>query len=250
VKEIGERKHAGRMNAIDTTIKRKVYVKKGERAFCVEDTLESRGDSEYMLLYHPCFPVENGTRFTGNANVVVSRDSWADIDIEKFDLFERVGEGSCSLFRNTGKICPTKPEDNIEKAVEENFERCYAMTILADGTADVYAALLNEDNGVYIRHNLFEFGDEQLAFQFWKNPVDGCAGLEVGSTFMGKKYAEENNLMSHLKKGERRTHKIKIGFLKGKEEVDDFIKEHKWWRMPPVTFKSKEKKISELYVLR
>jgi len=228
----------------DIKIKRKVYVKKGRRAFYIKDTLKANKSSEYMFLYHPCFPVENGTRLVANIAEVVSRDSWADIEIEKFNVFEKVGRGVC-------RFPPTKPEDNLEKAIEENFERCYAMTLLADRKANVYAALIDrkKESGAYIRFNLFNFNQEQLVFQFWKNPRDSCAGLEIGNSFMGREYAKKNNLMSFLKKEEKHIYSIKIGFLRGKREVREFIRKH-IWEIEPKIYSSKEKEISELYMLQ
>lgn len=206
----------------DITVERCVYAKKGERAFFIEDKLRANLSSYYMWLYHPVLNLENKMKLLINARDVVARDLISNCDIERYDIIENVREG-------VYVFPPTQPKNKKDYSTvrQENFERCYVIKPKRDNNGDVYAALVNaeEDKGAYIKYNLDDFTPQQ-AFHFWKNPRDGCAGLEVGSTFMGWEYAKKHNLLCFLKKGSEHTYRIKVGFLMGKEEVRDFVTKH------------------------
>jgi len=186
-----------------------------EYAFHITDELEARVASDYMFLYHPNFPVVNGTQFYSSERLVVPRPGIInETDMRHYITFERVGEGKA--------VFPPS-DDGVEAIRAENFEKCYVMSMQLNVGGDVYAMLISPDGeqAAYIHYNVNSFQPSQQAFQLWKNPRDGSCGLVIGSTFLGRAYAADNNLLCHLEPGERHVYSIDIGFLFGKGEVDE-----------------------------
>jgi hypothetical protein len=196
-------------------VERSVEPVKGRRAFRYIDRLTALVASDYMWLYHPNFPVEEGTTFVSSETQVVPRpDGIAEKGLKSYRDFENVGAG-CARF----------PPGTGGAAVEaENFEKCFIMRLQPDAAGQVRAMLLapEGDSAAYVTYNVNSLPTEQRAFQLWKNPRDGVSGLEVGSTFMGWSYAAEHGLLSHLRTNETRTYEIEIGFLRGRREVEAF----------------------------
>lgn len=204
------------------TVHRKVIALTGKAAFVVEDTLEAQVGSMFMFLYHPNFPVQNRTQLVANPTVVVARDLISNCDIERYNIFENVGEGLAGL-------PATQPNGRDFTAVRrENFERAYVMKMQPDDKGDIYVMLVSPDlrTAAYVRYNTNDFMYMQQAFQFWKNPRGGSSGLEVGSTFMGREYASQHDLECCLNKGQKLTYRIEVGFLTNIGEVRDFIAAH------------------------
>jgi len=196
-------------------VERAVEPVKGRRAFRYIDRLTALVASDYMWLYHPNFPVEEGTTFVSSETLVVPRpDGVAEKGLKGYRSYERVGEG-CARF----------PPGTSEAAVEEeNFEQCFIMRLVPDAAGNVRAMLRGPDgdSAAYVKYNANALPPEQRAFQLWKNPRDGVSGLEVGSPFMGWSWAAQRGLLSHLRANETRTYEIEIGFLRGRKEVEAF----------------------------
>ena len=173
-----------------------------------------------MWLYHPNFPVATGTHFVSSETVVVPRPNEAisGIGAEKYQLFERVGEGHTRFPR-------TDPDPAA--IAEENFEKCYIMQVKSDAAGLVRAALIAPDgsSAAYVKFDVRPFARLQQTFQFWKNPRDEASGLEFGSTFTGWAYAAKHGLLGCIKKGETHRYECEIGFLTTRSEVEAFTKE-------------------------
>ncbi|MBN2583061.1 MAG: DUF4432 family protein, partial [Planctomycetes bacterium] len=198
-------------------VERAVEPVKGKRAFRVIDDIRATVGGNYMWLYHPNFPVVEGTRFTSSERLVVPRpDGIAEKGMDRYRTFERVGQGVTRW--------PPSSEDAAAVA-EENFEKCYIMSVEPDARGDVRAALVAPDGGsaAYVLYNVAHFHDNQRAFQFWKNPRDGVSGLEVGSTFLGWTYASEHGLLCSIATGETHHYEIEVGFLTSRKEVDGLL---------------------------
>jgi hypothetical protein len=212
-------------------VRRTVSVSQEERSYTVTDELMPgriegnrpyEGENDYMWLYHPNFPIQDGDRLFCNARCACARDLLCNCDIDQFATMSQVGKGK-AVFP------PTQPEgDNFGAVREENFERCYVMDMEPDAEGNVYAAMISADDskGSYIRYNVNQF-KKPMAFQFWRNPRGGTVGLEVGTTFMGRDYAMEHGLMGVLKAGETHTYEVEVGFLRGADEVKEFVEEQK-----------------------
>ena len=208
-------------------IQREITVSMEKRSFIVKDELSAGnisnsrpylGDNDYMLLYHPNFPVENGDQLFANAKTAISRDLISNCNADSFAKIDMVGKGKM-IFP------PTQPvEENFIDVRFENFERCYVLDMIPNNNGDVYAAMISADgtNGSYINYNVKDFANP-MAFTFWRNPRSGCVGLEIGSCFMGRDYCMKHDLMSKLMERETKKYKLEIGFLRGKNEVDSFI---------------------------
>jgi hypothetical protein len=211
-------------------VERTVTVCTDRKAFIVKDVLTNskiandrpyKGDSPYMLLYHPNFPLHDNDRLFANARTAVPRDLISNCDMAWFASISGVGQGYAMS-------PPSQPMgDNFDQVRKENFERCYVLDLAPNAKGHVFAALISakNDSGAYIRYNVQQF-TKPMAFQFWRNPRGGSSGLEVGSAFMGRAYAMEHDLMSVLKAGEKHTYELEVGFLKGKKEVAEFIEKN------------------------
>jgi hypothetical protein len=209
-------------------VERTITACQDRKAFVVRDVLSAgtissgrpyKGDSPYMLLYHPNFPLHDGDRLFTKARTAVARDLISNCGMESFMHISGVGQGVAAA-------PPSQPDgENYSRVKKENFERCYVMDLVPDRAGDVFAAIIgkNSDQGAYIKYNARQF-KKPMAFQLWRNPRGGCCGLEIGTTFMGRAYAMEHGLMRVLKNGEKHTYEIEAGFLKGKKEVADFLK--------------------------
>ena len=196
-------------------VERSVEPVPGRRAFKYVDRLRAEVGSDYMWLYHPNFPVAEGTRFVSSETLVVPRpDDIARWGLKTYRVFENVGRGHCRF----------PPGTDAASVEEENFEQCFIMRVLPDGDGVVRAMLVAPDgeSAGYVEYDTARFHDVQQAFQLWKNPRDGACGLEVGSCFMGWQYAAEHGLLCRLGQGEEHTYEIEIGFLRGRAEVDAF----------------------------
>jgi len=204
---------------------REVTVSPGIRAFRVSDALTADVDSDYMLLYHPNFPVVEGTRIVANPLAVVARNRVSSCDIERYGVFENVGRGYARIPVSE----PAVVDRNLswDQVRAENFERCYVMQMQPDSEGDVYVALVAPDGGsaAFVRYNQSMLVPGQ-GFQLWKNPRGGVCGLEPGHTFNGRTWATDKGLVGHLKAGESHTFAVDVGFLRGEREVRNFIGEH------------------------
>ncbi|NIA21175.1 MAG: DUF4432 family protein [Anaerolineaceae bacterium] len=198
-------------------VERTVEPVPGRRAFRVMDDLRGAIAGDYMWLYHPNFPIVEGTRLASSELLVAPRpDGIAEVDMARYRTFERVGEGSARW----------PPAAESAAAVrEENFEKCYIMAVEPDASGEVRAALVAPDgeSAAYVQYNVAHFHANQRAFQFWKNPRDGVSGLEVGSTFFGWTYAARHGLLCHVGKDNVHHSEIEVGFLVTKQEVDAFL---------------------------
>lgn len=209
-------------------VERTITICQDRKVFMVKDVLcpgqisNSRpyqGDNPYLLLYHPNFPLSDGDRLFARAKTAAARDLISNCGMESFMHIADVGQG-CAV------APPSQPTgDNYDAVKKENFERCYVMDLVPDARGNMYAALISakNDSGAYIKYNARQF-KKPMAFQFWRNPRGGSAGLEIGTTFMGRAFAMEHDLMCVLKRGEKHTYEIEVGFLKGKKEVEEFLK--------------------------
>ena len=201
---------------IDVT--RTVTALRGRRAFRIEDVFSANVDSEFMLLYHPNFPVREGTRLVTHAIQVKSRDLISDAGLDSFATFSSVGKGKAVL-----------PPSNEPSGMEdENFEQAYVMHLQPDLQGFVTAMLISQDNqsAVMIRYGGDGFDDHQKSFVLWKNPRSGMCGMERGNTFCGRQWAAENQLVSQIRVGEDRTYQIDVEFFTNKSSIEEAIQEH------------------------
>lgn len=187
----------------------------GKRAFRIIDDLHSEVGSDYMWLYHPNFPVGEGTEFVCSERLVVPRDD----GIAKWGL--RAYRTFCCVGRGHTRFPPSTDAEGVER---ENFEQCFIMSVEPDAEGLVRAMLRAADrqSAAYIAYNVNHFQPSQRAFQLWKNPRDAVSGLEVGNTFLGWSYAAEHDLLCHLQRGQRHHYELEIGFLTTAEEVAAF----------------------------
>ncbi|MDC0937286.1 DUF4432 family protein [Pirellulales bacterium] len=186
--------------------------------FRVEDALTASVDSEFMLLYHPNFPIDNGTQFVANAEVVAARDQISDLEIEDYARFQRVGKGEALL----------PPADSRERAISENFEQAYVIQLTPEADGSVWAMLVAADGetAAYIRCHGDGFDPAQRPLCLWKNPRAAVAGLERGNTFCGREYAKEQDIISRLGAGEQRRYVVEVGFLRTASEVEEYRRAH------------------------
>lgn len=194
-------------------VERAVEPVAGRRAFRYVDRLRAGVASDFMWLYHPNFPVADGTEFVSSETLVVPRaDGIAKWGLKAYRTFRRVGQG-CVRF---------PPSAEAEAVEEENFEQCFIMAVRPDGHGDVRAMLIAADgeSAAYVKYNVGHFQSVQRAFQLWKNPRDGVSGLEVGNTFLGWDYAREHGLLCRLEAGEVHEYELEVGFLRGRDEVE------------------------------
>lgn len=214
----------GTISAVDMVrgpylnVHRRVRAVGARRAFVVEDTLSATVESEFMLLYHPNFPVAEGTQLEMQAEIVAARDAISDNEIEGYATFRRVDQGRAVL----------PPSESGAAAIEENFERCYAIKPVRDADGGVTAMLTAADNesAIYVRYGASGFDAVQGILYFWKNPRGGVAGLELGNCPLGRDHARERGLVSRLAGGEQRRYQVEVGFLRSAEEVDAFRSRH------------------------
>ena len=201
-------------------VERTVEPVEGRRAFRIVDEIRATITSDYMWLYHPNFPVADGTRLVCSETVVVPRpgEAISGLGAENYRLFERVGEGRTRFPRS---------DPDPTAVAEENFEKCYIMQVKPDAAGLVRAALVapDGDSAAYVKYNVRDFATLQQQFQFWKNPRDASAGLEFGSTFLGWAYAARHGLLGCIKKGETHRYECEIGFLTTRAEVEAFTRE-------------------------
>ena len=196
-------------------VRRTIEPVPGRRAFTIRDELSSDIAGDYMWLYHPNFPVTDGTEFRSSECLVAPR---AD-DIAKWGLREY--RTYCCVGRGHTRFPPATDEAGVN---EENFEQCFIMALESDSGGVVRAMLRAPDrrSAAYVKYNRADFQPVQQAFQLWKNPRDGVSGLEVGSTFLGWTYAREHGLLCTVPADASHVYEIEIGFLRGKDDVDAF----------------------------
>ncbi len=196
----------------------------GRRAFEIRDRMEAVLGGDFMWLYHPNFPVEEGTRFVSSEQLVVPRpDGISSHKADAYRTFFGVGRG---LTRNPPTAAGERADAGTVEAIEqENFERCYLMKMKPDAEGLVRAALVapGDESAAYVEYRPADFMPCQQAFQLWKNPRDAASGLEVGSTFMGWSYARQHGLLCTLQQGREHEFAITIGFLRGRQEVADYL---------------------------
>ncbi|HOI55153.1 MAG TPA: DUF4432 family protein [Phycisphaerae bacterium] len=198
-------------------VERSVEPLHGARAFRVIDDIRATVGGQYMWLYHPNFPVTEGTRFVSSERLVVPRpDGIAEKAMDTYHTFDRVGAGQTRW---------PPSSDSAAAVAQENFETCYVMTVEPDDRGDVRAALVAPDgsSAAYVKYNVGHLRECQRAFQFWKNPRDAVSGLEVGSTFLGWSYAASHGLLCSIATGETHHYEIEVGFLTSIAEVDALL---------------------------
>jgi len=199
--------------------------------FAIDDAITGLLTGYYKWLYHPNFPVENGTRFVSSETKVVPRpDGRSHVDAEGrfcvdgnkyYRLFDRVGEGV-----TLKKFPPSTVDDGgIPAIIKENFEKCYVIKVEPDANGDIYAALISKDGkkGVYVKYKADMLQPQQQAFQLWENRREGIAGLEVGSDFNGWDWAEKHDLLVPIEEGQTHNYRIEIGFLRNEEQVQKLL---------------------------
>lgn len=213
-------------------VERTVEPVPGKRAFRIIDDLHTEVGSDYMWLYHPNFPVDEGTEFVSSERLVVPRDD----GIAQWGL--RAYRTYCSVGRGYTRLPPSTDSDGVER---ENFEQCFIMTMQPDAEGMVRVMLRDPDrrSGAYIAYQASQFQPSQQAFQLWKNPRDAVSGLEIGSTFLGWTYAAQNDLLCHLERGQPHHYELEIGFLVGEDEVAAFAA--KMPKVPEPTLKVMDK---------
>ena len=92
----------------------------GKRAFRIVDDLSCEVGSDYMWLYHPNFPVAEGTEFVSSETLVVPRaDDIAKWGLKDYRTYRGVGTGHA-------RWPPATDEAGV---AEENFEQCFVMKI-------------------------------------------------------------------------------------------------------------------------
>ena len=188
----------------------------GRRAFSISDELQATLGGDFMWLYHPNFPVSEGTRFVSSQKLVVPRpDGISAHRVNDYELFANVGRGYTRTPPST---------DDPARIDEENFERCYLMKMTPDASGLVRVALVAPDgeSAACLEYRPADFMPCQQAFQLWKNPRDAACGLEIGSPFMGWSYARQHALLCHLPQCGRHRFSITIGFLRGSKEVREY----------------------------
>lgn len=196
-------------------VERTVEPVPGRRAYRITDRLQAEVGSDYMWLYHPNFPVVDGTQLISSETFVMPRDDGiAEKGLETYRTFSGVGRGHTRW----------PPGTEAEAVAEENFEQCYIMRVEPDDQGVVRAMLVAPDRGsaATVSYNLKDLLAEQRMLHFWKNPRDGSSSLEVGSTFLGWEFARTGGLLSSLATGQERTYEIEVGFLRSRQEVDAF----------------------------
>ena len=198
---------------VDVT--RTVSAHRGRRGFRVEDVFTANVDSDFMLLYHPNFPVREGDTFTANALAVKSRDPISDLGLGSFSSFMAVGQGQAVL----------PPSREAPEVVNENFEQAYVILLKPDPDGFITAMLVAGDNqsATVIRYGGDGFDSCQQSFVLWKNPRGSVCGMERGNTFCGREWAKDNNLVSRISCGQTRTYIIEVDFLIDEQAIDAAI---------------------------
>ncbi len=221
---------------IDVT--RTVTATRGRRGFRLEDIFAATVDSDFMLLYHPNFPVSEEARLLVNAVAVKSRDAISDRGLDSFDQFSGVHQGKAVL----------PPSEDAAGANAENFEQAYVMQLEPDSEGFVTAMLVSGDNqsAVTIRYGGNGFDDCQQCFVLWKNPRGGVCGMERGNTFCGRRWAKENDLVSHLQVGKNRTYVVEVDFLTSSSEIEQAILQHQLGHLTPELLAS-DSNLAEFY---
>ncbi len=187
----------------DIDVHRTVESKAGEYGFTVIDTLKANRDSGYMWLYHPNFNIGEGDELHAPITKLYARDKDAEVDIENWGKMTGIGD--------------------------ELAERCYITNVkgsdgiegLEDGTVIVAKVAEDRESGIYVQYNLNDFFEEQRCLHIWKNTQAGVLGIEPGSTFNGRNWAEEHKVLSRLEAGEDKTYRVKVGFMMNKAEVQE-----------------------------
>ncbi|MEM6688439.1 MAG: DUF4432 family protein [Planctomycetota bacterium] len=193
-------------------VRRRVIALADRAAFRIEDEVSARVDSQFMWLYHPNFPVQEGTRFVTAATQVRARDAISNRDLKSYGKFVSVNRGIANM-----------PPDC---SAEQNFECCFFIDPIECDQGSVTALLIDSDGNAATRIRYSgDFDEFQSQLILWKNPRGGVCGIERGNLPIGREEAANRNTISVAKSNQMRRYQAEVDFIQGQENVDAAEKE-------------------------